>query len=204
MEIRQGRRNSWKFGHGRRNFTPKQIEKFKTSPEYYLEFVKAVEEQINGRFPMMLKDSESQAQAFKLLSIYMTALLGNDKHLCKALIPSFAVGCRRLTPGPGYLESLTKENVRVVTENIARIVPTGIEIATGDVAEVDSLICATVFDLSFRPRFSVIGRKGNLQDLWTENLPRAYMSCAVHDSPIISCSSAPTAPSATAVKASGY
>ena len=171
----------------------------------------------------MQKDSESQAQAFKLLSIYMTALLGNDKHLCKALIPSFAVGCRRLTPGPGYLESLTKENVRVVTENIARIVPTGIEIATGDVAEVDSLICATGFDLSFRPRFSVIGRKGNLQDLWTENLPRAYMSCVVHDSPIISvsplitrdkendvtnvfvkCSSAPTAPSATAVKASGY
>lgn len=33
-------------------FTPKQIEKFKTSPGYYLEFVKAVEEQINGRFPM--------------------------------------------------------------------------------------------------------------------------------------------------------
>ena len=33
-------------------FSLKQIEKFKTSPEYYLEFVKAVEEQINGRFPM--------------------------------------------------------------------------------------------------------------------------------------------------------
>jgi hypothetical protein len=35
------------------NFTSKQIEKFKTSPEYYLEFVKAVEEQINGRFPIV-------------------------------------------------------------------------------------------------------------------------------------------------------
>jgi hypothetical protein len=29
-----------------------QIETFKTTPEYYLEFVKAVEEQINSRFPM--------------------------------------------------------------------------------------------------------------------------------------------------------
>jgi hypothetical protein len=35
------------------NFTPKQIEKLKTSPVYYLELVKAVEEQINGRFPMV-------------------------------------------------------------------------------------------------------------------------------------------------------
>jgi adenylosuccinate synthase len=34
-------------------FSPKQIEKFKSLPEYYLEFVKAVEEQINSRFPMV-------------------------------------------------------------------------------------------------------------------------------------------------------
>ena len=187
-------------------FTPKQIEKFKSSPEYYLEFVKAVEEQINGRFPMvslrtplfrvsrlvvtmanlniqMLKDSETQAQAFKLLSMYMSTLLGNDPRLCKALIPTFPVGCRRLTPGPGYLESLTKENVRVVTDNIVKILPTGLEITTGEIIEVDALICATGFDLSFRPRFPLIGRKGNLQDLWTENLPRAYMSCVVPDFP---------------------
>jgi cation diffusion facilitator CzcD-associated flavoprotein CzcO len=187
-------------------FTPKQTEKFKSSPEYYLEFVKAVEEQINGRFPMvslrtspfrasrlvvtmanlniqMLKDSETQAQAFKLLSKYMTALLGNDPRLCKALIPTFPVGCRRLTPGPGYLESLTKENVRVVTDNIVKIVPTGLEISTGEIIDVDVLICATGFDLSFRPRFPLIGRNGNLQDLWTESLPRAYMSCAVPDFP---------------------
>jgi cation diffusion facilitator CzcD-associated flavoprotein CzcO len=189
------------------DFTPKQIEKFKSSPEYYLEFVKAVEEQINGRFPMvssrkspsrvprrvatianhlniqMLKDSETQAQAFKILSMYMSTLLGNDPRLCKALIPTFPVGCRRLTPGPGYLESLTKENVRVVTDNIVKIVPKGLELTTGEIIEVDALICATGFDLSFRPRFPLIGRKGNLQDLWTENLPRAYMSCAVPDFP---------------------
>jgi len=113
----------------------------------------------------------------------MTALLKNDSGLCKALIPTFPVGCRRLTPGPGYLESLTQKNVRVVTENIVKVVPTGLEISTGEVIEVDSLICATGFDLSFRPRFPVIGKKGNLQDLWTENLPRAYMSCAVPDFP---------------------
>ncbi len=131
----------------------------------------------------MLKDSETQAQAFKLLSMYMANLLGNDPRLCKALIPTFPVGCRRLTPGPGYLESLTKENVRVITDNIVKVVPTGLELTTGEIIEVDALICATGFDLSFRPRFPLIGRKGNLQDLWKENLPRAYMSCAVPDFP---------------------
>lgn len=113
----------------------------------------------------------------------MEASLGNDERLCKALIPSFPVFCRRLTPAPGYLESLLKENVRVVTDHIAKVVPTGIEISTGEVIEVDALICATGFDLSFRPRFPLIGRKGNLQDLWAENLPRAYFSCAVPDFP---------------------
>lgn len=131
----------------------------------------------------MLKDSETQAQAFKVLSMYMATLLGNNPRLCKALIPNFPVGCRRLTPGPGYLESLTKENVRVIIDNIVKIVPKGLELITGEIIEVDALICATGFDLSFRPRFPLIGRKGNLQDLWTENLPRAYMSCAVPEFP---------------------
>ena len=34
-------------------FTPAQIAKFKADPEYYLEFVKAVEEEINGKFPIV-------------------------------------------------------------------------------------------------------------------------------------------------------
>jgi cation diffusion facilitator CzcD-associated flavoprotein CzcO len=127
----------------------------------------------------LLRDSESQAQAFKLLGMYMNALLGADERLCKALIPTYPVGCRRLTPAPDYLKSLTKENVRVVTDKIVRVVPTGIEISTGEVIEVDALICATGFDLSFKPRFPLISKKVNLQDLWTKNLPRAYMSCAV-------------------------
>lgn len=33
-------------------FAPRQIQKFKASPEYYLEFVKAVEEEVNSKFPL--------------------------------------------------------------------------------------------------------------------------------------------------------
>lgn len=111
--------------------------------------------------------------------MYMKAMLGGDERLSKALIPTFPVGCRRLTPGVGYLQSLTKENVRVVTEKIVRVVPDGIEIDSGEVIHLDAIVCATGFDVSFRPRFPIVGQKGNLQDLWTQNLPQAYMSCAV-------------------------
>jgi hypothetical protein len=48
------------------------------------------------------------------------------------VIPDFAVGCRRLTPGPGYLEALCEDNVRaliftghhgIVTERSGRLCP---------------------------------------------------------------------------------
>lgn len=119
-----------------------------------------------------------------LLTMYMTSLLKNDTRLCAALIPKFPVGCRRLTPAPGYLESLTAPNVRVVTEGIKEIVPDGIRTETGEIIKVDALICATGFDVSFCPRFPIIGKDNqNLQDLWSCELPKAYMSCAVPDFP---------------------
>lgn len=110
----------------------------------------------------------------------MKSTLGGDERLSKALIPTFPVGCRRLTPAVGYLEALTQNNVRVVTDPIVKVVPTGLEISTGEVIEVDAIVCATGFDVSFCPRFPIVGKNGkNLQDLWKENLPRAYMSNSV-------------------------
>ena len=59
-----------------------------------------------------------------------------------------------------------------------RFVPEGIELESRQVLKVDAIICATGFDLSFRPRFPIIGRDGNLQDIWASETPKAYMSCA--------------------------
>lgn len=127
----------------------------------------------------MLKDGDHATFVTKALRTYMAEALGGDERLCKALIPTFPVGCRRLYPGNGYLEVLRASNVRLVTDTISRIVPRGIETASGEVIELDFIICATGFDVSFRPRFPVIGRQGNLQDLWSGRRPTAYISCAV-------------------------
>lgn len=110
-------------------------------------------------------------------------ILGGDERLCQALIPNFPLGTRRMTPAPGYLEALRKDNVEVVVGDIRRFVADGIEMASGEVLKVDTIICATGFDISFRPRFPLVGREGNLQDKWSEDTPKAYMSCAVAGMP---------------------
>jgi cation diffusion facilitator CzcD-associated flavoprotein CzcO len=109
----------------------------------------------------------------------MKAMLRGNQQLIEALVPDFAVGCRRLTPAMGYLESLSAENVRVVTDAIVEIKENSVKISTGEEIEVDVIVCATGFDVSFCPRFPIVGREGNLQDLWKDNLPRAYMSSSI-------------------------
>jgi cation diffusion facilitator CzcD-associated flavoprotein CzcO len=46
---------------------------------------------------------------------------------------------------------LAKDNVRVVTEPISEIIPEEIKLSSGEIIHVDVLLCATGFDISFRP-----------------------------------------------------
>lgn len=113
----------------------------------------------------------------------MKQRLGDDNPLLPYLIPTFAVGCRRPTPGNGYLEALTKQNVRVVTDPIAEIVPDGIKLSTNEVIKVDMFICATGFDISFCPRYPITGLNGvKLGEKWSQK-PEGYMSLAVDEFP---------------------
>lgn len=113
----------------------------------------------------------------------MTAMLGGNQELCKMLIPDYPLGARRMTPGHSYLQALTKPNVDIRRSGIKRFVAEGIELESGEVLKVDAIVCATGFNTSFRPRFPIIGRNGNLQDRWAKDTPKAYMSCAVASLP---------------------
>jgi cation diffusion facilitator CzcD-associated flavoprotein CzcO len=48
-----------------------------------------------------LAGSEVQKGAVKAFRTMMKKHLANKPEIAEALTPSFAVGCRRLTPGPG-------------------------------------------------------------------------------------------------------
>ena len=62
--------------------------------------------------------------------------------------------------------------------------------------DVDSIICATGFDVSFRPRMPVIGRDGiDLRDHWAK-CPRSYLSMFADHFPNYITMLGPGAPSA--------
>jgi cation diffusion facilitator CzcD-associated flavoprotein CzcO len=100
----------------------------------------------------------------------MSAKLGHEPRLVDKIIPkSFDVGCRRPSPGPGYLEALIAPNTTVYTDTIHEITSRGFCDPDGHEVDVDVIICATGFDTSFRPRFPIIGLDGvDLRDMWKE------------------------------------
>jgi len=114
----------------------------------------------------------------------MSAKLNNDPRLVENFIPkSFNVGCRRPSPGPGFLEALIAPNTTLYTAAIQEITPKGFLDPDGHEVEVDIIICATGFDTSFRPQFPIIGLDNiNIQDLLQHN-PLSYLSLGVSHIP---------------------
>ncbi|KAF5004440.1 hypothetical protein FDECE_9078 [Fusarium decemcellulare] len=170
-------------GGGNFAFTEAQKAEFKNDPDKYREYRKEIEGELNARFKFVIADSSEQQEARTYSVNEMRSKL-NDEEILKYLMPeNFAVGCRRPTPGNGYLEALTKDNVRVITDAIEEIVPYGVKLATSEIVQVDTLICATGFDLSFCPRFELTGRGGQTIAHKWKDMPEAYLSVAVPDFP---------------------
>ncbi|KAK5048147.1 hypothetical protein LTR84_005817 [Exophiala bonariae] len=164
------------------DFSREQKDEFRRNPRKYLDYRKQIEGELNTRFRFVITESEEQKEAKQYSINDMKAKIKNES-LSKHLIPEFAVGCRRPTPGNGYLEALSKENVRVVTDPITEIVPQGIKTSTNEVIEIDTFICATGFDISFTPRFKTTGRNNIILSEQWNGRPEAYLSLGVENFP---------------------
>lgn len=68
--------------------------------------IKAIEFELNKRWKFVIRDSEAQREIFDFFKKEMTSALEGRQDLIDALVPDFAVGCRRLTPAPGFLAAL--------------------------------------------------------------------------------------------------
>lgn len=99
------------------------------------------------------------------------------------ILPNFAVGCRRLTPGNPYMRAVQEPNVQLHRAAVTKVTSNTIIGSNGVELEVDTIVCATGFDVSFRPRYPVIGRDGaSLQDKWRK-APEGYLSVGVPEFP---------------------
>lgn len=113
----------------------------------------------------------------------MASLINNDPELMKKVMPDFAMGCRRLGLGEEFLLALTTDKVSLANSGIESFTERGIKCEDGTTMDFDVIICATGFDVSFRPPFEMIGREGRrLGDEW-DSEPQAYLALAASGYP---------------------
>lgn len=131
-------------------------------------------------------NSVDQKQSREYVAASMREKLGNDSVLAKHLIPDFALGCRRMTPGSDYLQSLTRNNVEVITSSAVSVTEDGIIDESGKETKADVIICATGFETA-KPSYKIIGRDNrDLGEEWGE-FPKAYMSIMNDGFPNLFC-----------------
>ncbi|KAK4553516.1 hypothetical protein LTR86_009312 [Recurvomyces mirabilis] len=165
-------------------YTDKEKEEWSDDPDGYLAYRKEIENELNVRFRLYLKDSKSQKMGREMITKQMTSRLSEKPELADELIPRFPVGCRRPTPGSGFLESLCSPKVEIIWGEIDTFNKTGLKTSAGKQVDSDTIICATGFNMGFIPRFPVIGRNDrDLRQVWTDELPTAYLSVTVKDMP---------------------
>ncbi|KAJ8114275.1 hypothetical protein ONZ43_g4940 [Nemania bipapillata] len=148
------------------NYLPEVRSRFATDPEY-LRLHRI--ELADGRSESFKALSSGPSHEEELKASYRKSMLDRlgdspkAKFIARHLIPSFPVGCRRITPGPGFIETLTHQNGN---DEQGR--------------EVDVIICATGFDYSYVPNFSLVGRDGaNIARQWREGPPESYFGTTV-------------------------
>ncbi|KAI0272691.1 hypothetical protein BC834DRAFT_949171 [Gloeopeniophorella convolvens] len=178
-------------------FTDEDREKFKNAA-HYRSFRRELELVMTSAHQLMKLDSEMQKGAREMFKQDMREKLAKKPWIADFIIPDFAVGCRRLTPGPGYLKALCEDNVDFVSEGIKRVTPTGIETADGEHIELDVLVCATGFDTSFQWPFAVVGRDGvSIQETFTPH-PSTYLGICAKGFPNMFIVAGPNATQTTA------
>jgi cation diffusion facilitator CzcD-associated flavoprotein CzcO len=174
------------FGEAQRPYSPEEIKNFKDNPQHLTAKRKQFESRVNSYFGFCLKDSPQQAQIRTHLTKELEKKIkeaDSGKLDERSIVPDYAVGCRRPTPGVGYLEALNAPNVSLVVGEVRKATKAGFVDDRDVEHEADVLVCATGFDTSHLPRFSLRGTGGkDLRDEWRER-PTAYLALAVPDMP---------------------
>jgi cation diffusion facilitator CzcD-associated flavoprotein CzcO len=155
-------------------YRPQDKENFR-DPEEMKRYRRLIISNVNRGFRIFVKDSKQQEEIREFATKQMSEKLRHDPNLCRKLIPNWPVGCRRVTPGAGYLEAFTRENVTLTMSHIDWVDEKGIWTKDGKLHELDVIVCATGFDVSQRPPFPVVGRNGvDLGEKWKDE-PESYM-----------------------------
>jgi len=163
-------------------YTDEERERFRTQPAELVSHAKDIEDQVNGLWGAFYAGSEAQAEGQKMFRERMAEFI-KDKRLLDGFTPRFGVGCRRVTPGDPYMVAIQKENVDVHFTPVVKCTEDGVVGEDGVERKVDTVVCATGFDVSYKPRFPIVGLGGvDLKEKWG-TCPEGYLGLMVPDMP---------------------
>jgi len=171
------------------NFTySEEQQKLFQNPHEYKAYCKMIEGELNQRFKLIINGSQAQRDAADFSVDEMKFKLKDKPELLDKVMPTdFFVGCRRPTPGNGYLETLSGSKTTAYTSQLQKITEKGFIDPDGTEHEVDVIICATGFDTSYKPRLPIIMDGKDMRDLWNTANPTApaptYLSVALAEVP---------------------
>jgi 4-hydroxyacetophenone monooxygenase len=112
---------------------------------------------------------------------YLAGELANRPDLLEQVTPHYPPGAKRMIRDNGvWPATLARDDVRLVTDPIERVTPTGVRLRTGEDVEVDVIVYGTGFTASrFLTPMRVTGRDGrDLHEQWDGDA-RAYLGITV-------------------------
>jgi cation diffusion facilitator CzcD-associated flavoprotein CzcO len=181
---------------GKHAYTEKEKQRFREDPEYLQAYRTRIERGTASGWDMFYRGSELNLKFKEFTQGSMRERLGTREDLIAKLIPNWSPGCRRLTPGEGYLEALTRDNVETVWGEIEEVTEKGLVSDSGQIVEVDILACATGFNVQYLPHFRIKGiggrvmqeqsdpniyasseslSGGKLQSSWAQGIPKKHL-----------------------------
>lgn len=107
-----------------------------------------------------------------------------DPELRRQLTPTYSIGCKRTLYSDDYYPAFARDNVRLLTQEIAALTPSGVVARDGERLDVDAIVWCTGFNTSFATSITPIrGRGGRLlSQSWVEgDVP--YKGVATHGFP---------------------
>ncbi|KAK3317528.1 hypothetical protein B0T19DRAFT_435146 [Cercophora scortea] len=151
---------------GPQPYTEEQKQLFASDPQAYLAFRKELEDKYWRRFSAFFRGSDENKLLRDKFTDIMRQRLAKKPELLEHIVPDFSPNCRRLTPGPGYLEAISEDNVEYIRTPIARFTATGIETVDGQHRAVDAVFCATGANANMVTPFPIRALGRDLRDIW--------------------------------------
>ncbi|MET0825228.1 MAG: NAD(P)/FAD-dependent oxidoreductase [Acidimicrobiales bacterium] len=126
---------------------------------------------------------------------YIVAELGDRQDLLDQVLPDYPPYGKRMLMDNGWFRTMTRDDVRLVTEAAVEIRPHGVVTRDGTEHEAEVLVWATGFDVvNFLAPMEIVGRDGvAIREVWGPDDARAYLGTAIPGAPNFFCLYGPNA-----------